>query len=129
MLPMVHWDGESGTTVVATLDAPAAAVTLSDHVGVNPPSIEFADTSRIGLTGSVFGHGLLYGHEAGAVPDENNVLGQFNTFLRPNLDARTASGGLDWVAKAYVQADNGTGLSFGSGDVIRFFNRHVMAVG
>lgn len=129
MLPMVHWDGESATTVVATLDAHDATVTLADHAGVNPPNIDFAGASRLGLTGSVMGRDLFYGHEAGAVPGAGNVLDQFNAFLRPNLNARTASGGLDWAAKAYVQADNGAGLSFGSGDVIRFFNRHVMMVG
>ncbi len=128
MLPMVHWDGESASTVVATLDAPEAMVTLADYAGVNPPNINFSGANRLGVTGSVLGQDLHYGHEAGAVPDAANVLDQFNAFLRPNLNARTASGGLDWAAKAYVQADIGAGLSFGSGDVIRFFNRHVMVM-
>lgn len=130
MVPMVHWDGESGSTVIETVTASGATdVVLSSHSGTTPPNVEFPAADRLGLTGTALDQPLRYGHEAGAVAAPGNVLGDVSAFLRPNLDGATASGSLDWPAKAYVQADLGGGLSFGSGDTLRFFSRHVMALG
>lgn len=129
MLPMVHWDGESASTVIDTVAAvDAADVSLSGYAGATPPNVDFPSADRLGLTGTVLGQTLSYGHEAGAVTAPNNVLGAVSAFLRPNLDGSTASGSLDWSAKAYVQAETGAGLTFGTGDSLRFFSRHVMAV-
>ncbi len=127
MLPMVRWDGESRSVVVDAVSAPnALPVLLSDYAGVNPPNVDFAEAQRIGLTADLDQGTMTYGHEAGALPGVGNVVSAFDAFLRPNLNASTASGGLDWQAKAYITGDAPGGLRFGNGDMLRFFSRHVM---
>lgn len=127
MLPMVHWDGESRSVVFDSVSAAQAApVLLSDYAGTNPANIDFPDAQRIGLSANL-DYGLLtYGHEAGASPGANNAVSEFDAFLRPNLNASTATGGLDWQAKAYITGDAPGGLRFGNGDALRFFSRHLM---
>ena len=104
------------------------AVTMSDYAGQNPPNIDFTGVARLGLTGAAMGKTLHYGHEAGALTVTGNPLTSFSAFLRPNLDARSASGSLDWTAKAYVQASAPGGVSLGAGDIFGFYNRHVISV-
>jgi hypothetical protein len=129
MLPMVHWDGETATTVIDTVAHSAGApVMLGDYAGVSPPNIPFADFTRLGLSGSILGSMIRYGHQAGALGLMGNEVTDFAAFLRPNLDARTASGSLDWVAKAYVATDLGDGLSLAADCVVGFYNQHVIAV-
>lgn len=129
MLPMVRWDGESRSAVFDQVSvAGAMPVLLSDYAGINPPNIDFDDAQRIGLVAALGPDQLTYGHEAGAVADPGNVVSEFDAFLRPNLNASTASGGLDWQAKAYITGDAPGGLRFGNGDALRFFSRHVMRV-
>jgi len=129
MLPMVRWDGESASTVINTVAAPEGApVTLADYAGTNPANVAFDGMRRLGLSGTARDAILTYGHEAGVSAAAGNVLGPLDAFLRPNLDARSESGSLDWSAKAYVEADIGAGLSLGSGDALAFFSRHVMSV-
>ncbi|MEO1638565.1 MAG: hypothetical protein AAFU41_04885 [Pseudomonadota bacterium] len=129
MLPMVRWDGESASTVIDTVAAPEETlVNLTDHAGTNPANITFVGARRIGLTGVAKAAALSYGVEAAITPATGNLIDQFSAFLRPNLDARTESGSLDWIAKAYVQADGASGLTVTSGDVLAFHSRHVMAV-
>lgn len=129
MLPMVRWDGESQTTVIDSVSAPnAVPVLLSDYAGVNPPNVTFANAQRLGLSAALDQGTLIYGLEAGALPDPSNVVTEFDAFLRPNLDAMSESGSLDWKAKAYVAGDAPGGLTFGNGDTLRFFSRHVMRI-
>ena len=127
MAPFVAWDGESRTSVIETLDVPGAAITnLADYEGVNAPNIDFAGVNRIGLSGEIPGGTLQYGHEAGATPVAQNVVNQFDTFLRPNLNATNSGGSLDWLAKAYVTGDAQGGLTLRAGDALGFFSRHVL---
>jgi len=129
MLPMVHWDGETATTVIDTVaQSGGASVELGNYAGVNPPNIPFADVARLGLSGAILGATLRYGHQAGALGLIGNEVMDFTSFLRPNLDARTATGNLDWVAKAYVAADLDGGLSVFEDTVIGFYNRHVISM-
>ncbi|MDP5084682.1 MAG: hypothetical protein NWQ23_04615 [Yoonia sp.] len=129
MLPMVRWDGEGQTTVVDSIAAPAAiAVNLADFAGQMPSNIDFPGATRLGLSAQVNGALLTYGHEAGAQGSATVALGALSAFLRPNLDGRSESGNDDWVAKAYIAPDTSSGLVFGNGDVVSFFNRHVMSV-
>lgn len=129
MLPMVHWDGETATTVIdAVAQSGGANVMLGDYSGVSPPNIPFADVTRLGLSGSILGATIRYGHQAGALGIIGNEVNDFTAFLRPNLDARTANGSLDWVAKAYVATDTGDGLSLAADCVVGFYNQHVIAV-
>jgi hypothetical protein len=129
MLPMVHWDGESATTVIETVaQTGGGPVNLADYSGVAPPNVDFAAVFRLGLSGTARGAAIKYGHEAGALALAGNSLAGFSAFLRPNLDARTASGGLDWAAKAYVAADLQGGLSIAANDIVGFYSRHVIAV-
>ena len=126
---MVHWDGETATTVIDTVaQSGGASVELGNYAGVNPPNIPFADVARLGLSGAILGATLRYGHQAGALGLIGNEVIDFNSFLRPNLDARTATGNLDWVAKAYVAADLDGGLSVLEDTVIGFYNRHVISM-
>ncbi|SFR44616.1 hypothetical protein SAMN04488005_2051 [Yoonia tamlensis] len=126
MAPIVHWDGESKSLVFEQVHpAGETPVNLNDFSGVNPANIDFADVSRVGISGNFGANSITYGVEAGAMAVAGNVLNSFDTILRPNLDAGTASGGLDWMAKAYVNAG---AFSFGAGDVLGFFNRHVLRV-
>ncbi len=130
MLPMVRWDGESQSVVIETVTGTGAPpVALADFAGQTPPNVSFPDTTRLGLAGQVNGAVLTYGHQAGATGSGAVNLGELGAFLRPNLDARTEGGNDDWVAKAYVAPDTAHGLVFGDGDVMRFFNRHVICVG
>ena len=129
MVPMVRWDGESGSTVIDSLAVPeGTVVALADYAGVNPANVDFPDANRLGIIGSLKGTAMIYGHEAGALAGPGNAITQFDAFLRPNIDARSESGSLDWTAKAYVLADADGGIAFGAGDALGFFNRHVIAV-
>lgn len=129
MVPMVRWDGESQQTVIKSVTvAGALPVLLADYTGLNPPNIDFPDAQRIGLLADLDQGRFVYGHEADALPDPGNVAPQFDAFLRPNLDAGSESGSLDWKAKAYVAGSLDGGLTFGAGDVLRFFSRHVMRI-
>lgn len=129
MLPMVHWDGESASTVMDQVAAPnATPVTLADYAGLSPANITFAGARRLGLSGAARAADLSYGAEAAILPVSGNLITQFSAFLRPNLDARSASGSLDWTAKAYVAAEAPGGLTLTAGDVLAFRSRHVMAV-
>jgi hypothetical protein len=129
MLPMVHWDGESRSTVIDTVSpAQGDPVQLADASGVNPPNVDFAETAAIGLEGSVLGHTLRYGHDAGVLVVQNNKVANFSAFLRPNLDAGTASGGLDWLAKAYVLAELEGAQELTAGDAVGFYSRHRLSV-
>lgn len=129
MLPMVHWDGESATTVIQTVaQAGGNPVVLADYAGLNPPNVNFAGVTRLGLSGTIGDAVIGYGHEAGALALQGNSLADFSAFLRPNLDARTASGSLDWAAKAYVAADLQGGLSIAANDIVGFYSRHVIKV-
>lgn len=124
MAPIVRWDGESASLV---FDAVAAVgqtpVNLNDYAGVTPANIDFTGVSRIGVSGNIYENPITYKHEAGVVTAAGNVLNGFDTILRPNINASTASGGLDWMAKAYVNAG---AFSFGAGDVLGLYNRHVL---
>ncbi|WP_341366847.1 hypothetical protein [Yoonia sp. BS5-3] len=129
MLPMVRWDGESGSTVIDSLSAPSTTpVALTDYAGTSPANIDFPDAQRIGLLADLAQGDLVYGLEAGALPGASNVVNDFDTFLRPNLDASSESGSLDWKAKAYITGSADGGLSFGAGDALRFYSRHVLKV-
>lgn len=129
MVPMVRWDGESQTTVVDTVSVPSgAAMTLAGYAGTNPGNIDFPDTREFGLSAVVNGAPFVYGHMAGATAVAGNIVDQFDGFLRPNLDARTASGTTDWSAKAYVTAGTDGGLVFKDGDILGFFSSHVLAM-
>jgi hypothetical protein len=127
MVPMVGWDGESRSSVVTTLELPGSApVVFADYEGINPPNLNFADAQRIGLTAPLDAGTLIYGHEAGALAVSGNVVNQFDTFLRPNLNATVSGGSLDWQAKAYVTGSADGGLTLGDGDTLGFFSRHVL---
>ncbi len=129
MLPMVAWDGESRSDVIAMLEAAGhARIDLGTYAGTNPPNIDFADVQRVGITGEVPGGELTYGLEAAASPVQGNIINQFDTFLRPNLNATEPGGSSDWQAKAYVTGDLGDGLTLSAGDTLAFFNRHVLRV-
>ena len=124
MVPLVRWDGENESFVFDQVDAVGQAATiLNDFAGVTPANIDFASVSRIGISGNIYETPIAYGHEAGASPVSGNVLNEFDTILRPNINASTASGGLDWIAKAYV---NTGAFQFGAGDVLGFYSRHVL---
>ncbi len=127
MVPMVGWDGESRSNVVTTLELPGAApVVLADYEGINPPNLNFAGAQRLGITAPLDAGTLVYGHEAGALSVSGNVVNQFDTFLRPNLNATVAGGSLDWQAKAYVTGSADGGLTLGDGDTLGFFSRHAL---
>ncbi len=129
MLPMVRWDGESASTVVDSINIPGTTpIDLSSYAGVNPPNVDFPDVQRIGLMANLEQGNLVYGHEAGALPGASNVVNDFDTFLRPNLEATSESGGLDWKAKAYVTGSADGDLTFGAGDALRFYSRHVLQI-
>ncbi|MBE0412429.1 hypothetical protein [Yoonia sp.] len=126
MVPMVRWDGKSGTTVfdtVAVGDAPA--VILADFAGQTPPNIMHPAARSVGMSASLDDIVLRYGLSAGALPITDNLVNRIDTFLRPNLEATTEGGSLDWKAKAYVTGGAPGGLTFGAGDVLGFFSRHV----
>ena len=129
MVPMVAWDGESRSSVMHSLEpAGQLPVILADYEGINPPNLDFPDVQRIGVTAIVNGETLKYGHEAGALPVPGNIVNRFDTFLRPNLNAASTGGGLDWQTKAYVTGNTDDGMALGAGDTLGFFSRHVMHV-
>jgi len=129
MLPLVHWDGESRSTVFDDFSAlDAIDVSFSAFTGTNPPNVPFDGQTRLGASGHVMGAPIRYGIEAGAVAIAGNILAPFDAFLRPNIDGRSASGSLDWIAKAYIGADLEGGVSLQSGDTLAFYNRHVIGV-
>jgi hypothetical protein len=129
MLPFVRWEGETATTVVDTLTSEGeTVVTLADYAGQTDAQVDFPQNRHLGLTGATAQIDFIYGHEAGALPIANNKLGQFDAFVLPNVDARTAGGSQDWPAKAYICASPQTGLTLESGDIAHFFNRHVISV-
>jgi hypothetical protein len=124
MAPFVHWDGESTCLVFAeVLPGAETPINLTDYAGINPANIDVAGVSRLGLNGNFGTTPIAYGVEAGTTAVVGNVLNGFDTILRPNLDASTASGGLDWMAKAYVNAG---AFTFEAGDALGFYNRHVL---
>ncbi|WP_375256143.1 hypothetical protein, partial [Yoonia sp.] len=130
MLPMVHWDGESQSTVVDTVSHPdGSPVSLATYAGVNPPNVVFPGVSSLGLTGAVLDETLSYGCRAAATIVPGNRVDQFAAFLRPNLDARTASGGLDWGGKAYVTAALSGNQTCVAGDLLAFSNLHRIKMG
>jgi len=129
MLPFVRWEGEGATTVVDTLTSEDGTVlTLSDYAGQAGTRADFPMTGRMGLTGTTPEGNFIYGHEAGALPVVGNRLGAFDAFVLPNIGGRTEGGSADWPAKAYVSADEQGGLTFQSGDIVQFYNRHVLSV-
>ena len=129
MLPLVHWDGETGTTVVAQVhSADATEVVLADYAGGTPANIDFPATCRVGLSGAAHGNSLSYGLDAGPLPLAGNLLSDTDAFLRPNLEARSASGNLDWTAKVYVAAAPFIDPVFEDGDILAFFSRHVLRI-
>lgn len=126
MAPIVRWDGETGTSVVDTVAVGASdPLPLASFAGQNPPNVDYPASNRIGVSGMFAGMPLRYGLIAGALPGIGSVVNQFDTFLRPNLEAASEGGSLDWKAKAYVAGGASGGLTFGAGDVLGFFSRHV----
>ena len=129
MLPFVRWEGETATTVIDTLTAENGTVlNLADYAGQIDVQVDLPLTGKLGLTGVTPVASFVYGHEAGALPVAGNRLDQVDAFVLPNIDGRTASGAIDWPAKAYVRADIPGGLTLQSGDIVHFFNRHVISV-
>lgn len=129
MLPFVRWDGESATTVVDTLTAEDDAVlTIADYAGQIDDQINFPTAQRLGLAGTTAQTDFVYGHEAGALPVPGNRLDQCDAFVLPNVDGSQPSGSTDWLAKAYISARTQDGLTLQSGDIVHFFNRHVLSV-
>ncbi len=126
MAPMVRWDGEAGNSVVNTVAVgDTDPLSLVGFAGQNPPNVTYPASNRIGISGTFEGMPLRYGLIAGALPGIDSAINQFDTFLRPNLEAASEGGNLDWKAKAYVAAGAPDGLTFGAGDVLGFFSRHV----
>lgn len=126
MAPMVHWDGESGTTVVDTVaTGDAAPVILAGFDGQSPPNLIYPGARSVGITANAGEIGLRYGMMAGSLSEIGSLVNQIDSFLRPNLEATPAGGSLDWKAKAYVAGGAAGGLTFRAGDVLGFFSRHV----
>lgn len=126
MVPLVRWDGETATPVFDTINlATGTAIALADYSGAIPANLSFNGVRRFALGGVIGARQINYGHEAGVSGISQNSLNQFDTILRPNLDAAIDGGGLDWMAKGYVSAGE---FQFGAGDALGFFNRHVLRV-
>lgn len=125
MLPMVHWDGETGAVAVDDVVGRGVAVRLADYAGQMPPNLGLGDGGRIGLTAQIGETQLRYGLAVTA--DTGGLTTGLTAFLRPNIDARHASGTLDWPAKAYVSPAAEGGWSFGNGDTLRMSSRHVIS--
>jgi hypothetical protein len=129
MLPLVHWDGESAAIAVQTITAPdGTTVTLTEYAGQNPANIGFGGATRLGLAGRGTTGDLVYGFQADRTALAGNLVTGAGSFLRANIDARSAAGSLDWIAKAYVAAVLPAGALMRAGDVIGFSSRHLLAV-
>lgn len=129
MLPFVRWEGETATTVIETLTAEDGTVVRpADYAGQLDAEVALPSVRKIGLTGVTPLMNFTYGHEAGALPVVGNRLDQVDAFVLPNIEGRTASGSTDWPAKAYISADVTAGMTLQEGDILQFFNRHVIAV-
>lgn len=126
MLPMVHWDGESGTTVFEAVTGRQGTVTFADYAGQTPPNHDLGSGGRVGLTAQIGTTTLSYG--LSVTVGRNGAPVKLASFLRPNLEGRNASGSLDWPAKAYVSPEVTGGWSLVAGDVIMIGSRHVMSV-
>ena len=130
MAPLVHWDGEMQQTVITHVAAPETVeADLSNFSGSIPANVDFPAARRLGLTGMALGQVLTCGVEAGTIPVPGNRIAGFDAFLRPNIDGRTASGSLDWTAKAYVSVAGTPGLTLSAGDALGFSSTHVFAIG
>ena len=130
MAPMVRWDGESRSTVADTVAVGAdAPVALAGYAGQNPDSLDYAAARRLGISATVEGLALRYGVQAGALTLPGNAINQFDTFLRPNIDATSEGGSLDWKAKAYINGGADGGLTIGAGQVFGFYSQHVLGIG
>ncbi|WP_342068695.1 hypothetical protein [Yoonia algicola] len=103
-------------------------VSPADYAGQTDDLVPFPAASKLGLTGVTPLVSFVYGHEAGALPVAGNRLDQFDAFVLPNIEGRTASGSTDWPAKAYISANLDGGLTLQDGDILQFFNRHVISV-
>ncbi|KJZ20672.1 hypothetical protein [Loktanella sp. S4079] len=124
MVPLVHWDGETKTKVFDTVEpAQNAMLDLDDYDGVNPPNIVYDDVERIGLSGKIFGNDLSYGHEIGKLAAGDELFGACDAILRPNINASSASGSTDWMAKLYASSGP---FQMVAGDTLGFYSRHVM---
>ena len=129
MLPFVHWDGESAAIAVQEVAGPWGRISLAQTAGESPANISLGASPRLGLAGRGLTGDLRYGCEAVATTAlPGNLVGPITTFLRPNIEARDATGPLDWIAKAYLAADLPAGLVLRAGDVIGFSSRHILAV-
>lgn len=130
MAPFVRWDGESRSTVMDRIAVgDAAPVVLASFEGQSPSNLDYPGGYQMGITGEISGAALRYGVAVTLPSAPGNVVSQIDTFLRPNLDASTASGGLDWKAKAYVAGGADGGLSLGAGETIAFASSHVFGIG
>lgn len=129
MLPLVHWDGETAAIALQTVATPDGdTVALAGYAGQSPANISFGAATRLGVAGRGVTGDIVYGLWADKTPVADNWIDGMTTFLRPNIDARQASGSLDWIAKAYVAADIPAGSVLRAGDVIGFASRHLLAV-
>ena len=129
MLPFVRWEGEGATTVVDSLTAEdGTVVTLSDYAGQADTQVDLQAARRLGLNGVTPEVAFTYGHEAGALPVSGNRLGAFDAFVLPNIEGRTAAGSSDWPAKAYISANLQSGSTLQAGEIVQFYNRHVLSV-
>jgi hypothetical protein len=126
MLPMVHWDGESGSTVATKVVGRDAVEVLADYAGQTPTNRDLGRDGRIGFAAQIGTTDLRYGLAVSV--DTGGLTNGADCFLLANTDGRTASGSLDWTAKAYVKAVAPGGWSFAEGDAIAFGSRHVMSV-
>lgn len=130
MAPMVRWDGESRSTVADTVAVGAdAPVALAGYAGQNPDNLDYPAARRLGISATVDGRALRHGVQAGALTVPGNAINQFDTFLRPNIDATSEGGSLDWKAKAYINGGADGGLTIGAGQVFGFYSQHVLGIG
>jgi hypothetical protein len=129
MLPFVRWEGETAATVMETLTVEnGTVVSPADYAGQTDDLVAFPATGKLGLTGVTAVGSFVYGHEAGALSVAGNRLDAFDAFVLPNIEGRTASGSIDWPAKAYISANVDGGLTLQEGDTLQFYNRHVISV-
>ena len=126
MLPMVHWDGESASTVVEAVTGGSGKFNLADYSGQIPPNFDLAGEGRIGLTATVGTSSMLYG--LSVTTETGGLTSGLSGFLRANIDGRLASGSLDWPAKAYVSPSAAGPWSFAGVDALSMTSRHVMSV-